>query len=171
MKIVHILRHAKTEEGRAKPDRERKLTDRGVRCAHLLGTYMRQNKIMPDLILCSTATRARETLDHLLTGLECTPDIEYQDRLYMADVAQISSAIAEADNAHSNILVIAHNPGLQLFAAEKTFENEDNDGRIYEGFPTASMATIHFAVSDWAEISQRNVRGNLAAYVEPTDLV
>ncbi len=174
MKTLHILRHAKAEEGRGKADKDRNLTDRGVRAATVLGLYLRQHGIKPDLILCSSAARTKQTMEHLLRSMDCSIETRLEEKLYHADPAQISEIIAAADAGFGSVLVIGHNPGLQLFVAEKSKDVEgegDDIDRIYQGFPTAALASLNFSISDWTEILKRGCKGQLTAYVEPSDLV
>ncbi|TAH33052.1 MAG: histidine phosphatase family protein [Alphaproteobacteria bacterium] len=174
MKTLHILRHAKAEEGRGKADKERNLTDRGVRAATVLGLYLRQQNIKPDLILCSPASRTKQTMEHLLRSLDCSIETRFDEKLYHADPSQIADAIAATESTFNNVLLIGHNPGLQLFVAEKSKDVEgegDDIDRIYQGFPTAALASLNFSISDWTEILKRGCKGQLVAYVEPSDLV
>ena len=63
MKTLHLLRHAKSSwKDEALDDHERPLSKRGRETAKALGRYLRREKIKPDLVVCSTAVRATETL-------------------------------------------------------------------------------------------------------------
>src|SRR5271166_6291051 len=64
MKTLHLLRHAKSSwKDPNLDDHDRPLNKRGRQTAKLIAAYFRRAKIAPDLVICSTAVRARQTLD------------------------------------------------------------------------------------------------------------
>ena len=73
-----LLRHAKSDYPTGVPDHERPLAPRGIREAALAGDWIRANAPAVDAVLCSTATRTRQTLAH--TGIDAP--VEFVDRLY-----------------------------------------------------------------------------------------
>jgi phosphohistidine phosphatase len=63
MKTLHLLRHAKSSwKDPALDDHERPLSKRGRETAKMIGAYLRREKIRPDMVVCSTAVRTRQTL-------------------------------------------------------------------------------------------------------------
>jgi phosphohistidine phosphatase len=68
MLTLSLLRHAKSSwsDAHAK-DIERPLNERGERVAPRMGAFMARQGIVPDLVLCSPAARARRTLDLVLS--------------------------------------------------------------------------------------------------------
>src|SRR3546814_11168995 len=80
-----LLRHAKAEvKGAGRADADRPLALRGRRAARLMGGWLAAEGLEPDLVLCSTARRAMETVELLLTALASTPEIGYLKTLYLA---------------------------------------------------------------------------------------
>ena len=73
-----LLRHAKSDYPDGVGDHARPLAPRGVREAALAGDWLRANAPRVDAVLCSSATRTRQTLER--TGIEAPT--EYLDRLY-----------------------------------------------------------------------------------------
>jgi phosphohistidine phosphatase len=66
MPTLYLLRHAKSSWGDPElPDHDRPLAPRGERAAALIGEHLRSAGIAPALVLCSSAVRARETLDRV----------------------------------------------------------------------------------------------------------
>ena len=172
MKTVYLLRHAKTEEGRDKSDRERMLTDRGHRCAVLLGEYLRQKSISPDCILCSTATRCRETLDDILSRTVWKTPAIYEESIYGADATFIAKRLGQLSDGVNAALWIGHNPGLQVFAAQKSEEGQGvHVSRAYEGFATCTLAKIEFPIAAWRAIASPQCRGVMADFIESEDLI
>jgi phosphohistidine phosphatase len=63
VKNILLLRHAKSAWGDARlEDHERPLNGRGERAAQAMARHLAKKAPRPDLILCSTAVRARQTL-------------------------------------------------------------------------------------------------------------
>ncbi len=79
-----LMRHAKSEYPAGVADHDRPLAPRGVREAALAGDWLRANVPAIDSVLCSTATRARQTLAR--TGIDAP--VRYVERLYGATPAR-----------------------------------------------------------------------------------
>lgn len=113
-----ILRHAKAagERGGA-DDFERGLTSRGEKEAAEAGREIRKHGWIPDLILCSSARRTRDTLQIVLEVLRDSapaPEaIRYEDRLYNASLDTLSAVVAACPDSVRRLLVVGHNPGLE----------------------------------------------------------
>ena len=70
MKTLLLLRHAKSDWGNpSQGDFDRPLSARGREAAPLMGAYLAQQGLRPDLVLCSAAARARQTCDLVLRAL------------------------------------------------------------------------------------------------------
>ena len=83
MKRLHLLRHAKSSwEAPVAADIDRPLAPRGRRASADLARWLAASDVRPDLALCSTAVRARETLDAVLGAFPDRPDVVYDDALY-----------------------------------------------------------------------------------------
>ncbi|MDP2176548.1 MAG: histidine phosphatase family protein [Bacteroidota bacterium] len=117
MKSLIFLRHAKTEHLYDAPnDFGRNLTENGRRTAQKVSEIFSENKIQPDVILCSTANRTRQTLDIFLQNNDCKPDILMLENLYLASASDIYSII-QSYKKYNAIMVIGHNDGLSLLAS------------------------------------------------------
>jgi phosphohistidine phosphatase len=106
-----VLRHAKTEDTRpGSKDSERRLTPDGERAALDVGDYLRTQGIAVDTVLCSSAVRARQTLDLLKLGDQLLPDrIDIADRFYNAGDTLINAVRQLSDNCYRS-------GGVNLFA-------------------------------------------------------
>src|SRR5262245_33104669 len=112
-----LLRHAKSDWSSAgMSDHERPLNQRGREAAPLMGRHIARERLVPSLVICSTATRTRETCDLMTAALSHAPPIRYEQRLYEAAPETIIKVIAATANDVHTLLVIGHNPGLQLVA-------------------------------------------------------
>ncbi|NOX94757.1 MAG: histidine phosphatase family protein, partial [Alphaproteobacteria bacterium] len=85
MKRLTLMRHAKSSWD--KPDVhdfDRTLNERGGKAAPLMGVYMKENRLIPDYILCSSAVRTRQTLELILPYFDDATEVIFSDRLYLA---------------------------------------------------------------------------------------
>ena len=101
-----LLRHAKSAYPTGVPDHERPLAERGIREAALAGDWLRANLPAVDAVLCSTATRARETLERI--GIDAP--VRYVERLYGATAGTVIEVINKVSDDVSTLLVVGHEP-------------------------------------------------------------
>ena len=138
-----------------------------------MGGYMREKKYVPSLVLCSTAARTRETLELLLPALGASPEIRYEDSLYLAVWPRLLDAVRTSPDAATPLLLIGHNPGIEQLAAALMRKPATLKGRAFadqlaEKFPTAALAVLDFRGDDWAAVKPG--AGRLANFVRPKDL-
>ncbi|MET1010471.1 MAG: histidine phosphatase family protein, partial [Gaiellaceae bacterium] len=99
MKRLHILRHAKSSwDDEGLPDHERPLAPRGEKAAARIADHVRSGSVAPDLVLCSTAVRARQTLAALLPVLPGDVEILLEDDLYGASLDSLIERLREVDD-------------------------------------------------------------------------
>jgi phosphohistidine phosphatase len=170
-----LLRHAKSEwpAGGAVADHERALNARGRRAAPRLGAYLAEHRYRPDVVLCSTARRARETLDLILPLLSPAPSVRYREQLYLAEWPILLDAIRKTTKGCRTLLVVGHNPGLEQLAVALARAPQGPDERLHtdrltEKFPTGALAVFDFDLGDWRAIKPGE--GRLAGYRRPKDL-
>lgn len=133
MKLI-LLRHAKS--GWDDPDlddHDRPLSTRGLRAAPLIGAWLRARGHLPDLILCSSARRTRQTLD--LLGLE-GGEQRILPQLYLATAGALLHAVAREAAGAGAAMVIAHNPGIAQ-AAEMAVRDPPDDP-AFARYPTGA---------------------------------
>lgn len=152
-KTLILLRHAKAESGAPQQDdSERGLIERGIRAAGDMGSYMAKAGIGADLVLCSTATRTRETLRYLQDAYGKKFTTEYNQKLYLASAGEMLNIISAVPENTSALMVVGHNPGLQELAVKlaKKGDNASLDTLAIK-FPTCTMAALSFE-GTWAMI-------------------
>ena len=167
MSRLFLLRHAKA--GWAAPgmrDFDRPLDPGGRMDADAIGAAMAARTYVADLMLCSTAKRARETLDWVGRYVGDSRVI-YSDDLYSTDAAgyvDFIRATADADQ----VLLVGHNPMMEdvAMALSGTGDERARDA-LCSGFPTSALAVIRFSGS-LAETAPG--KGYLEAFVTPADL-
>ena len=170
MKIVYLLRHAKSswDQGSLR-DHERPLALRGRRAAPLVGAHMRESGYLPDLVLCSTAVRTRETLEAILSELDCAPRVEWDEGIYLAAPEHLLEILQTAPEAAESILMVGHNPGTGMLADDLCDEGPiDQRQLMATKFPTAGLAIIELRVDRWEDA--RSGCGTLKEFTRPRDL-
>jgi phosphohistidine phosphatase len=115
----------------------------------------------PDLVLSSTAKRARSTAKRVIKagGFECQKHL--LDELYLAPPATYLQTLRQLDDITQRVLVIGHNPGMEELAAMLT-------GRS-ESLPTAALVHINFDVDSWSQLAD-TPSGKLVGTWRPRDL-
>ncbi len=135
-----------------------------------MGVWMQQQECLPDLVLCSSARRTRETFDRLCIGLGETPDLEIDESLYDATPSRMLASIARTPGRVSSLLVIAHNPGTEDLV--RLIAPKGDAGaleRAAAGMGTAHLADITLEAPKWAEVAPG--AGRLERLVRPKELV
>ncbi len=160
MKTLTILRHAKSSWDSAEvSDHDRELNNRGLRDREIIASAMQEKGIRPDIILCSTAARARKTVASVVKdegiGVQ---DIVFSSKLYLADPTAICGEIASVSDQYEHILVCGHNPGLTDFV------NAHTDLTIDE-LPTGGLVSAQFNIESWSEIFV--AKGNVVCHLWP----
>jgi phosphohistidine phosphatase len=143
-----LLRHAKSDYPDGVPDHERPLAPRGVREAALAGDWLKTNVAEVDAVLCSTATRTRQTLAR--TGI--TAPVQYAERLYGATpgivLGEINDVRSRFDREIDTLLVVGHEPvmsSLALGLANADTADSAVAQQISAKFPTSSVAVLRTA--------------------------
>ncbi|BCH24692.1 phosphoglycerate mutase [Mesorhizobium sp. L-8-10] len=167
MSRLFLLRHAKA--GWAEPgmrDFDRPLDAAGQGHAEATGIAMRNGGYVPELVICSTARRARQTLEGVIKSLR-TGRIVYTDGLYNTDAAGYVDIIRDAP-AVGSILVVGHNPMTEDVALALSGDGvEEARHAMVAGFPTSALAVIRFPGA-FAQAAPG--RGYLETFLTPADL-
>ena len=170
MRRLFLLRHAKSSwQTDGQEDFDRPLNERGRTSAREIGAFMLRQGIAPDLVLCSTACRTRETLALILPFLRGEATVRLEDRFYLASAAKLSKILERLDNAARQVMIVAHNPGIQdLALALSADDRSDARTAIESKFPTAALAQIDFAARSWPSVEPHS--GALVRFVTPRAL-
>lgn len=172
MRHLMLLRHAKsawTETGM--DDRDRPLTPRGQRAAQAMGQVMLDRGLLPDLVLCSPAKRARETWALVAEGLKTAPKMLVDEAIYdFGNGGRIAKAVAQRGGDAATVLIVGHNPSLERLANRlaKTGAHKLRD-RLEKKFPTAALTVIDFDIEDWAALD--GATGDLSHFIRPRDVL
>ena len=164
-----LLRHAKAVIGEGMEDFDRPLAERGERASRLMGRYMRENGLAPDLVLCSPARRTRQTWELAAAELPKT-ETRFIDDLYdFGGGGALLAAIRLQGGAAKRLLLVAHNPATQNLALMLAAAGDKALRRqMMEKYPTAGLAVISLPGEGWAATAEGD--GRLEAFVRPRDL-
>ncbi|OBF83608.1 hypothetical protein A5791_03200 [Mycobacterium sp. 852002-51163_SCH5372311] len=146
-----LMRHAKSAYPDDVDDHDRPLASRGVREAGLAGDWLRTNLPAFDSVLCSTATRARKTLE--ATGIDAP--VRYLPRLYGAAPGTVIEEINQVPDEVGTLLVVGHEPttsNVAIILAGAHGTNSDAVQRISEKFPTSAIAVLRID-GGWGQVS------------------
>jgi phosphohistidine phosphatase len=164
---IVLLRHAKADWPQVS-DHDRPLADRGRKDAPVAGRWLAGAGVAPELTLCSTATRCRETWKLTAPELPQRPKTVYDDRLYEASLGELIALINGVDEGVRDLMLVGHNPGMHALADALSGEA---DGDTHErmnrtGFPTSAMAVLSLT-GNWKSVEHDAAR--LVAFWTPRD--
>jgi phosphohistidine phosphatase len=153
-KRLFVLRHAKSSwDDPGLDDHERPLAPRGRRALEALASHMSDRNIHPELVLCSSSRRTRETLDGIAVGGEHV----IERTLYGAGAEELIDRLRQLPESVSSAMLVGHNPSAQMLVLRLT--NHDADGsadpqrdEVKRKFPTGGLATLAFDC-DWSELA------------------
>lgn len=146
MHRLHLLRHAKSSWDDGVEDHERKLNRRGREEAQSVGAHLPGTIGTLDLVLCSTALRARETAALALAGFAPMPRVVFEDGLYLAGAGALLKRLSALDEADGAVMLVGHNPGMHELALALATAGSPGYPALAGGkFPTAVRAS--FAVA------------------------
>lgn len=152
-KTLVLMRHSKAERDPAKPDHDRELTSRGRRDAEAAGAWLREQGLLPDLVVCSTAVRTRQTWEAACRGGAQAEFVEYRRNVYHGGADVVLETIREDGADMSTVLVVGHNPAM----AQLTSMLADGEGStaaheaLSQGFATSGLAVLQWA-GEWADL-------------------
>ncbi|MBF9233458.1 SixA phosphatase family protein [Microvirga alba] len=168
MRRLLLLRHAKADRPPSMLDFDRPLAKRGQAAAVSMGKYLRDEKLLPDLVLVSPSKRTEQTWKSIEPYLG-DPESRRDRRIYEATVATLLKVLHEVEPESRTVLMIGHNPGFEDLA-QILIGHGDRDGlqRIGLKYPTAGLAIIDFSHGSWAELGRKE--GRLERFVTPKSL-
>lgn len=158
MKKLLLIRHAKAEKETSVKDINRPLKYIGIQDARFMAERVKENSLIPQLIITSPALRTKTTAeifaDHLLL-----PDPEVNKAVYEASQQALLRVINQLPNQYNFIALVGHNPGISQILYYLTGESRE--------VHTSTVALIEFEIDDWKAISGDT--GKLAYYSSPKE--
>jgi phosphohistidine phosphatase len=170
-KIILLLRHAKSAWNDPRlDDHERPLSSRGERAAMAMAEHLARAEPRPDLILCSTALRTRQTLAPLVKRFDSpAPPVALERGLYLASADALLARLQALPEEVGTVLLIGHNDGLwRLAEALAGSGPTDALAALRQKYPTGTLT--HFRAPDWLWRDLAPAAAVLEAFVRPRDL-
>lgn len=160
MKTLYLVRHAKSSwEDAGLSDHDRPLNQRGERDAPQMGKRLKKRKPQPEVIISSSAVRAKTTAKALAKEIGFSKsDVTIDERIYGAGPKDIVSIIHEMDNKIDCTMLVGHNPTFTDLVNTLGHCNIDN-------IPTCGMAVLTFSVDSWKDV--KNGKGELLDFDYP----
>ena len=158
MKSIILFRHCKTESLYLGRDHDRPLTSTGISDAREMGLYLAEKNEVPDLMISSTAIRAKTTAETAMAEGKWDCNFEINTGIYGGDSLYLLKLSKKQNNSISLICLVGHEPHFSNFLARSTTNT-------YQHFSKGSMARIDFDIEKWVDISLGH--GKLIWQVEP----
>ena len=160
MKTLFLLRHAKSDwTDESLPDFERPLNERGREACETISDFLKEENIQPELIICSPAARARETIKIIMRTAQLQSALRFDERIYEASLGRLMGLISQIENEAESALLVGHNPGFEQLVKALSGRNET--------MPTAALAKITLRASNWSSVP---AGGTLDWIVRPKEL-
>jgi phosphohistidine phosphatase len=145
MKKLLLLRHAKSSHKDADvDDHERSLNKRGKKDAPKMGRLLKNENLLPDLMIASTAKRCRKTAEHVIAASGYRGQARFCGELYEAHASALVDVLASLEDNFGQVLLIGHNPGLEELLERLV--------GVYAPLSTGALAQVEIDVDRWAGI-------------------
>ncbi len=162
MKSLLIMRHAKSSwKDTDISDFDRKLNKRGRTDAPLMGVLLKDRELLPQLIISSTAARAKATVEGLLSTSGYSGDVVYMDSFYLAECITYLESLRLLSDDLERVMVVGHNPGLESLLQMLS--------RKVVALPTSTIAYLSLPIKQWSEL-RSDTEAELVEYWVPRDL-
>ncbi len=144
MKTLLILRHAKSSWASASmADHDRPLNQRGKADAPVMGRWLRKHDLTPDLIVSSTAKRAKTTAELVADGSDYSGEIVFTRDFYHAGPDAYEAYLRTVSDDVQTVMVVGHNPGMEILV-----EQLSGAGEVMS---TCNVAWFELAQDSWAD--------------------
>ena len=149
MKTIYLVRHAKSDwDDPSIRDFDRPLNKRGKNNAPSMGKLLKQQGIIPELVITSTAMRAKTTAELVTAEIGIKPDkMVYEKELYLASAQEIFLLIKETPPEYNSVMIVAHNPGITELLNRLTGGNN-----FVANIPTCGVAELQFE-GEWNKLA------------------
>jgi len=161
-KTLLLLRHAKSSwKDSSLNDHDRPLNKRGRHDAPRMGRLLRDERLVPDRIVASTAMRAQATALAVIEASGYDGALLSSRRLYLAPPSVYVDLASELDDSIERVLMVGHNPGIETLLGELVGHPET--------MPTAALAALLLAIDHWRDFD-RGTAATLLGFWRPRDL-
>lgn len=169
MRRLILFRHAESGWTPGMADHDRPLDGRGRETAPLMGRYLADEGLAPDLALVSPARRAGETWALAAPAFARPVPVREEPRIYEASAGMLLSLVQEAPPEVASLVIVGHNPGLEDLGRLLAGGGDRAAlARLRSKVPTASLVVIDTGAEAWEGAAVG--RGRLERFVTPKSL-
>jgi len=159
------VRHAKSSWDHDVEDHDRPLSGRGRRDADALGRLLVQRGLSPDLVLCSTATRTRETWERAHAVGATAGEVRLVRGVYHAWVPELVRLVRQTPDEVATVLLLGHSPGIPDLVEHICIRTDSPDwAQLDQKYPTSGMAVVNVPCP-WRELGSSTA--DLVAFAIP----
>ena len=165
MKELILMRHGKSSWKHVfLDDFDRPLKKRGKKEALFMAELLQDKKLLPDLILASSAKRTRQTTELVNEIFELgDSQVQFLDSFYLAGENEFIKELSRLNNSIERVMIIGHNPTMEFFTVLIS-------GEVHS-FSTAAVAHIELDISSWKNLTNSKRNGKLLDLWRPKELI
>jgi phosphohistidine phosphatase len=168
MKKLTLMRHAKSSwDDPNLEDHKRPLTGRGRKAATQMAKYLEELHLPPTIVLCTSAARARQTLELIRPALGDHATVKIEPKLYGAGSKDLLTRLRRVSQTAPSVLLVGHNPAIQDLVMELATDGPLAE-QIRRKFPTAALAMFNVDVTEWRNLAPTT--SSLVEFVTPKGL-
>ena len=132
-----------------------------------MAAYLDAAEVRPDLVLCSSALRTRQTLAIVLPALGPELTVSLEGGLYTFGSRAVLERLTRVPADVSGVLVVGHNPATEELAISLARSGEALAAARIK-YPTGALAALELDIDAWSDLSPGC--GVLTAFVTPASL-
>jgi phosphohistidine phosphatase len=145
LRRIVVIRHAQSSwDDPSLADHDRPLSKRGRKARSRLRDHIEGLELRPDLVMCSSSRRTRETLAGIRSAFGRKARVESDSELYAASAEKLVTELRRLDDQVTTVVLIGHNPGVADLV-ELLVSASANDEAAIDTFPTAAVAVLSVA--------------------------
>ena len=170
-KNLILMRHAKSSwDNSYKDDFDRPLNSRGRENAQMVAKHIHSWGFKPELTLCSSALRCKQTLELIIPYFPKKMHIRYLDELYLAPETAILEIIKSIKLSIDQMLVIGHNPGLSDLSRSLIYSSKkQSDYFETPQFPTSAASIFEMSIKNWLDF--KSSESKIIDFITPKNLM
>lgn len=153
-RVIYLFRHAKSSwDDPTLEDIERPLAPRGQRAAEVMRDYMQLADVEPDLVLCSSTERTRQTLETVLPAMGEDVKVRYDRGIYHGGLVALTNRLRRVPDEVRSVMMVGHNPTLQALAVSLANGGDAKAlARLEAKFPAGALATLVPKQDRWKDL-------------------
>lgn len=162
MKVLLLLRHAKSSwELAGISDHDRPLNNRGKRDAPRMGKVLFEEGIVPEIIISSSAIRARSTAKKVSKSSHYKGQVIIESSLYRGGPMEYLNVLRRQPDQARTVLMVGHNPDIEELLEMLT--------RKEVIMPTCGLAAVNLPVERWMKLTN-SIKAELRKVWRPKEL-